>query len=338
MTTVEVAHEAILRRWPDLAGWIDSERDFLVGKGRLDQVIKDFPRDKALVSEPLLGRARQWLIDHPDRFGSHERAFIRRSQQAAEHETARKLRLQRALTWGSAAAALVFAIIGGFALWQWDEATQARIAATAASEQATASKNAALRAQALAMREEAIARDARENAERAVVTAVNSATGLIDRLEGDLRDKDTPPKYFQDAVENTGSLLDKLFGIFPQHGAVHEALLANQQKLGDIQMQLGRYREARRIYEKAKAIAVAIADTVGTDKPHILGLAAFYEEKAAAAEKARPQLTIVVFAGDARTWPVRQVTRSVARHAGKEGDAAPAPAEVPRSLAFTKAR
>ena len=35
--TVEVAHEALLRKWPLLRGWLDEEREFLVGKSQLER-------------------------------------------------------------------------------------------------------------------------------------------------------------------------------------------------------------------------------------------------------------------------------------------------------------
>lgn len=34
---LEVAHEALLRKWPLLRGWLDEDREFIIGKGQLEQ-------------------------------------------------------------------------------------------------------------------------------------------------------------------------------------------------------------------------------------------------------------------------------------------------------------
>jgi hypothetical protein len=39
--TVEVTHEALLRKWPLLRGWLDEERELLIGKARLEQDLLD---------------------------------------------------------------------------------------------------------------------------------------------------------------------------------------------------------------------------------------------------------------------------------------------------------
>src|ERR1039457_3516740 len=41
-TIVEVAHEALLRKWPLLRGWLDEEREFLIGKDQLEQDLRDW--------------------------------------------------------------------------------------------------------------------------------------------------------------------------------------------------------------------------------------------------------------------------------------------------------
>ena len=77
--TVEVAHESLLRKWPRLRGWLDEERDFLIGRMQLDHALADWEKaaepDKrsALLRGLLLSRARQWLVDHP-------RSLVRRRE------------------------------------------------------------------------------------------------------------------------------------------------------------------------------------------------------------------------------------------------------------------
>ncbi len=97
---VEVAHEALFRVWPLLAGWLAEEEDFLIGRNRLEKALADWTalpetdRDKGLIAGILLDRAKAWLIDHPGRFSPDEAAFIRASD-AAETERQRQAEEQR---------------------------------------------------------------------------------------------------------------------------------------------------------------------------------------------------------------------------------------------------
>ena len=65
--TVEIAHEALLREWPLLAGWLQAEREFLRWLAQLDYTVEEYealpPNKKAdmlLTGFPLL-RARDYL-------------------------------------------------------------------------------------------------------------------------------------------------------------------------------------------------------------------------------------------------------------------------------------
>src|SRR5207302_823260 len=110
-TTVEVAHEALFRVWPLLAGWLEEEREFLVGKSRIEKAREDYARvpeierAKGLLTGILLERAKNWLIAHPARFSPEEVTFIRASieeaerlerERAAERERLREAELARA--------------------------------------------------------------------------------------------------------------------------------------------------------------------------------------------------------------------------------------------------
>ncbi len=62
---VEVAHEALFRVWPLLAGWLEEEREFLIGRNRLERALADWQalpegeRDKGLIAGILLERAQE---------------------------------------------------------------------------------------------------------------------------------------------------------------------------------------------------------------------------------------------------------------------------------------
>jgi hypothetical protein len=124
---VEVAHEALLRKWPLLKSWLDSARAFLIGKQQLEQDLRDWEQapeaDKAaaLLTGLKLSRARRWLIEHPNQLSARERAFIQTSIERADAETRRNERTRRLVTLGSLAAALVLAVVAvlaGFEAWK----------------------------------------------------------------------------------------------------------------------------------------------------------------------------------------------------------------------------
>jgi len=88
-STVEVAHEALLRVWPLLRGWLDDSRDFLLGSQQLEQDLAQWqaasPADKAqaLLSGLKLARGRAWLADRGDQLRPELRRFIQASHQHA---------------------------------------------------------------------------------------------------------------------------------------------------------------------------------------------------------------------------------------------------------------
>jgi len=126
-STVEVAHEALLRVWPLLRGWLDESRDFLLGTQQLEQDLSQWQeapladRPRALLSGLKLARGRAWLAERGHQLRPELRDFIRASQQLAVH--------QRRILQGSAAVA--FAVIsgaGGLAFLQLQRARAAQAA------------------------------------------------------------------------------------------------------------------------------------------------------------------------------------------------------------------
>lgn len=155
--TVEIAHEALLREWPRLGGWIEEDREAIAALGRLREAAAtwvDLGRDpgalyrgarlEITVDDPVLRQA-----DLPQR----EREFLAASTAARDDERReeaervtrrardnRRLRVQRA----AIAGALVVALIGGFiAINQREQAEQERRVATARELAAAAVSNVA---------------------------------------------------------------------------------------------------------------------------------------------------------------------------------------------------
>ena len=134
-STVEVAHEALLRVWPLLRGWLDESRDFLLGTQQLEQDLAQWQeapladRPRALLSGLKLARGRAWLAERGNQLRPELRAFIQTSQQRAVH--------QRRILKGSAAFA--FAVIsgaGGLAFLQLQRARAAQAAQFEATHRA----------------------------------------------------------------------------------------------------------------------------------------------------------------------------------------------------------
>lgn len=127
---VEVAHEALLRKWPRLRDWLDEEREFLTGKQQLERDLHDWAcateTDKtgALLSGLKLNRARGWLLERPHQLTAQERAFVQASTDQAEAEEQGKTRTRRRILQGSIAASVVLAAMAGFAFVKGQQANE----------------------------------------------------------------------------------------------------------------------------------------------------------------------------------------------------------------------
>jgi WD40 repeat protein len=125
LTMVEVAHEALLRKWPLLRGWLDEAREFLIGKDQLEKDLRDWeksPADQkpdALLTGLKLTRARGWLVENPQQLTEAERKFIQAGIAHFEAEAARQEKVRRRIQQASMAAAAVLAVCLMGAMWEW---------------------------------------------------------------------------------------------------------------------------------------------------------------------------------------------------------------------------
>jgi WD40 repeat protein/serine/threonine protein kinase len=146
---VQIAHEALLRSWPRLRGWIDEARDDLRVRQRLIRHAEEWRSadrepDLLLRGTPLLS-ALDWLAKNPDQVGAREQEFIeasadakRQVEKVEEEKRARARRLRR-----SAVAALSLLAIGAtaasvVAFLGYREAQRNGLRAVLATEQADA--------------------------------------------------------------------------------------------------------------------------------------------------------------------------------------------------------
>jgi hypothetical protein len=136
----EVAHEALLRAWPRLADWLREERDFLVCKGDTERAQRRWLAmgqvDKALLTGLDLARAEESLATRSEDLLPEVTAFVQSSAAADRAAKERRLRLQRRMTYGALAAALLMAIFGGLAWFEWGEAARERDKAISAEKRA----------------------------------------------------------------------------------------------------------------------------------------------------------------------------------------------------------
>jgi hypothetical protein len=117
-TMVEVAHEALLRKWPLLRRWLDEEREFLTGRNELELDLRDWegaaPKKKAqaLLTGLKLDRAEAWLAAKPHQLSDGERNFIKAS--------VRRKKKRRRLIFAIAAGVMIAAFLA-LSIGPWSE-------------------------------------------------------------------------------------------------------------------------------------------------------------------------------------------------------------------------
>ena len=130
--TVEVAHEALLREWPRLRGWLEEDAQGRRLHRRLSDAARDWDADGRdpgeLYRGARLASALDWAADHELELNATERAFLDDSRRAS----GRAQRRLRAVLAG-VAALLVLAVIAGVVAL--DQRGNARAQATAADAQ-----------------------------------------------------------------------------------------------------------------------------------------------------------------------------------------------------------
>jgi formylglycine-generating enzyme required for sulfatase activity/energy-coupling factor transporter ATP-binding protein EcfA2 len=109
--TIEVSHEALIRHWNRLKGWVEADRRFLLWQQRLRIAIDQYEEthksaDLLLRGFPLT-EALEWLKNKPDSFSQRERQFIMASKTQMLHHRWRTV----------AIGLLALLLVGGPLLW-----------------------------------------------------------------------------------------------------------------------------------------------------------------------------------------------------------------------------
>lgn len=135
--TVEIVHEALIREWQRLQGWMAENRVFRSWQNRLRDSLHDWQKtgeqDDLLLRGARLAEAEEMLIEHSQKIADKERAFIDASCTVRD-AMARAVRRRAQRTIGAlAATTVVFIGLFAVAVWQYDLARDAEEFAQAAS-------------------------------------------------------------------------------------------------------------------------------------------------------------------------------------------------------------
>ncbi len=142
--TVEVAHEALIRNWPRLRGWLDEDRESLTVMRHLTDAADAWdargrePGD--LYRGARLAAAAELVAAKPSQLSAVETAFVAASDDAAQADDRRRRRSSRrlrTLTVGLAITLVGALIAGAIAVAQRNEADKNAAAAREAARNAT---------------------------------------------------------------------------------------------------------------------------------------------------------------------------------------------------------
>ena len=142
--TVEVAHEALLREWPRLRGWLEADAEgrrlhhHLIGAAR---DWRESERDPAeLYRGARLAAALDWTAEHDPELNELERTFLEEGRAASEREAERQRRAVRRLRTLLAGVGVLLAAAVVAGVIAISERQGARDAATVADAQRLAAQ------------------------------------------------------------------------------------------------------------------------------------------------------------------------------------------------------
>jgi hypothetical protein len=187
--TAEVVHEALIKHWGTLRGWVAEDRALLTWLDAfrvfLDQWAVHGRREEDLLRGAALGQAEEWSAKRGEALNDNEKAFINASieyrdrlakdekerQRRELHDAQALARRQRIIANGSAVAAIIFALMGWFlydalnsAKFEFQRAEDALADAEAARDSAELQTDKATQALNLAEDEKQRADQARDEA------------------------------------------------------------------------------------------------------------------------------------------------------------------------------
>lgn len=159
--TVQVAHEALIRHWPRLRGWLDRDREFLLWRQRLGANLDDWKHNRRDEGDLLRGlallTAERWLLDRPGDLNTDEITYIRASKADAS-------RRQRTYIAAGAAVLFLMSTLAVVATIQWYAASANEARALDSEARALTSEEEAIQARDFAIAAREVADEATEEA------------------------------------------------------------------------------------------------------------------------------------------------------------------------------
>lgn len=130
---VEVAHEALIRHWNRLQGWLNTDREFLLWRQRLRHDLADWQRtnqdEGALLRGASMTEAERWHARRAEHLPPAEREFIQASLNLRERERQSRQRQRRRWMLALASGLVVALVLMSQAMHGWRQARQqARVA------------------------------------------------------------------------------------------------------------------------------------------------------------------------------------------------------------------
>ena len=269
---VEIAHEALLRGWQRLRGWLEEDREFLFWRERTLSAFEAWEgsdRDAgSLLRGAPLAEARRWLEQRPEDLSEEGRDFIRRSLALMR----RQRRIWRAVMIAiavSGAAALVLAMIATRARREAEESLV--LATTAVDQTLTQVGSEALEdvpqleevrhellSRALALYQQ-LGRQRSGSAELELRTALAPARiAEIHRQMGDLEEA-------RSGLESVIAELSSLVARKPREARYRLELSRIHNEAGRVAEAAGRHDDAAGHYDRAVEIQQALAGSDPAD-------------------------------------------------------------------------
>jgi WD40 repeat protein len=179
---VDISHEALIRGWPRLRGWLDEDRAGLRVHRRITEAAEEWERlgrdDGVLYRGARLAGAAEWRTANEGLLNGLEREFLDASVALQERERAGRERVRRRVTLAALTTATIFLLLAVFSAVQWQDANRQR-------DDAKELRQDAVTAQQQAERERDVAL-ARQLAARAGNFLTRPDQGLLLSLEANL--------------------------------------------------------------------------------------------------------------------------------------------------------
>jgi len=136
--TVEISHEALIRKWSRLREWLDEDREFLLWRRRL-QISREIWRqageeETSLLKGTPLREAERWLRQCGEALEGEDGAFIKASLAVDESHRLAVHRRRRVFMATTSTLAVVFMCLAGLAGWESLNSLSQQLSATALAQ------------------------------------------------------------------------------------------------------------------------------------------------------------------------------------------------------------